>query len=107
MGCVVRGEQGDGGGLSLAMSTAPTAEAIRARKKRPMKHWTPSFGEFVTNPHASVGNPQKHGYFVEIIQRSGRVNPGTWYRCTDGNGKFWECSEVVRFAIKLAGRLSG
>jgi hypothetical protein len=61
--------------------------------------YKPSFGEFVTNPHASDLNPTRHGYFVEIIHRTGRCNKGDWFRCTDGVGHFWECGEVQPFEI--------
>ena len=64
----------------------------------------PTFGDMVTNPYASDSNPSKHGYFVELIHRKGRLNPGVWYRCTNGTGRFWECGEIVPFEITEAMR---
>ena len=77
-------------------------------EKRPLVHlgtgdllaaYEPSFCELVTNPDASDSNPQKHGYFVEVINRTSRYNKGKWYRCTDGNGRFWECKRIIAFEI--------
>ena len=39
---------------------------------------------------ASETNPIRDGYYVETVYRSGKLNPGTWYRLTDCNGGFWE-----------------
>jgi hypothetical protein len=39
---------------------------------------------------AGEQNPIRDGIFVEIKRVTGRLNPGTWLRLTDGNGKFWE-----------------
>lgn len=55
----------------------------------------PKFGQLVENPHASANNPHKFGYFVEVIRHTGCANKGTWYRCTDGRGNFWQSSEIV------------
>ena len=60
----------------------------------------PRFGEVIKGIYASNSNPQQYGYYVETIKRSGCMNPGTYYRCTDGNGKFWEypkdSTEIIR-----------
>lgn len=53
------------------------------------------FGDRVMNPHASEDNPHKYSFFVEMIFRSGPVNKGRWYRCTDGNGNFWDSMEIL------------
>lgn len=51
----------------------------------------PTFGQRFTNEVASDDNPTKHGMFVETITRAhGQMNPGTWWRLTDGRGRFWE-----------------
>lgn len=49
----------------------------------------PKFGELIMGIWASEDNPQRIGRYVETIRRSGRLNPGTWYRLTDGKGHFW------------------
>ena len=50
----------------------------------------PVFGEWMRGIYAGMKNPQRDGMYVETIRRSGRMNHGTWYRLTDGKGKFWE-----------------
>ena len=50
----------------------------------------PAFGEWMRGVFASESNPIRDGMYVETIKRTGRVNRGTWYRLTDGNGRFWE-----------------
>jgi len=40
--------------------------------------------------HASPTNPQRDGIYVRTIRRTGRMNPGVFVECTDGNGRFWE-----------------
>ena len=50
----------------------------------------PRFSDVIKGIHASDSNPQQYGYYVETIKRTGRMNNGSFYRCTDGNGKFWE-----------------
>lgn len=50
----------------------------------------PKFGEWMRGVWASERNPQRDGMYVETIVRTGRFNAGTWYRLTDGNGRFWE-----------------
>jgi hypothetical protein len=54
----------------------------------------PTFGQVIRNPHASVSNPQRDGYYVETVVRRGRVNKGAWWRLTDGAGVFWEIPAV-------------
>jgi hypothetical protein len=49
----------------------------------------PTFGEPMRGIWASVTNPIRDGYYVETIRRTGRLNPGTFYRMTDRNGKLW------------------
>lgn len=50
----------------------------------------PKFGEWMRGVWASESNPQRDGMYVETRVRKGPVNPGTWYRLTDGRGRFWE-----------------
>lgn len=49
----------------------------------------PKIGDRIEGVYASADNPQKFGTFIEVIQRTGRLNPGTFYRVTDGKGAFW------------------
>lgn len=49
----------------------------------------PKFGDWMRGIHAAESNPHRDGMFVEVIKRAGRVNRGTFYRLTDGRGKFW------------------
>ena len=48
-----------------------------------------AFGDPVTNVCAGENNPQKRGFFVELVKRTGQVNKGLWVRCTDKKGNFW------------------
>lgn len=51
----------------------------------------PRFGVTkIRNPYVADDNPHRDGIYVETIRRTGRLNPGTWYRLTDGKGAFWE-----------------
>jgi len=50
----------------------------------------PKLGEWLRGIYASESNPIRDGMYVETIRRTGRLNPGVWYRLTDGKGKFWE-----------------
>lgn len=50
----------------------------------------PRLGQWFRGIYASKDNPQRDGMFVEVKKRTGRLNPGTFYRLTDGNGSFWE-----------------
>ena len=58
-----------------------------------MRH--PRFGDIVTNTCVSEDSPWKRMVFVELIRRRGRMNHGTWYRCTDGKGNFAEFDPAV------------
>lgn len=57
----------------------------------------PIFGEQIMGIWASETNPQRVGRYVETIRRTGRLNPGVWYRLTDGRGRFWmyEASQTL------------
>lgn len=57
----------------------------------------PKFGERIMGIWAGEQNPQRIGRYVETVRRTGRLNPGTWYRLTDGKGKFWsyEASQTL------------
>ena len=50
----------------------------------------PIFGEAIMGIWASKENPIRIGQYVETRRRTGKLNPGTYYRLTDGKGKFWE-----------------
>lgn len=50
----------------------------------------PKFGDRIRGIYAGESNPQRDGYFVRVIRRTGRMNHGTYYECTDGNGNFWQ-----------------
>ena len=57
----------------------------------------PKFGERIMGIWAGQENPIRIGMYVETIRRTGRLNPGTWYRLTDGKGRFWsfEASQTL------------
>ena len=50
----------------------------------------PKFGEWMRGIWASENNPHRDGMYVETKVRKGFVNPGRYYRLTDGHGSFWE-----------------
>jgi hypothetical protein len=51
----------------------------------------PKFGDRMRSIYASERNPRREGIYVETIRvPHGRMNPGVWYRLTDGRGDFWE-----------------
>jgi len=54
-----------------------------------MSDRTPRFGEWMRGIYASETNPIRDGMYVRTITRTGRLNHGTFYELTDGNGKFW------------------
>lgn len=68
------------------------AERINAGRK-------PKFGDLMRNPLASEGNPQRDGYFVREICRTGLVNSGLYYEFTDAKGKFWQSRAQFAFCI--------
>lgn len=49
----------------------------------------PKLGEWLRGIYASENNPIRDGMYVETVTRTGRVNPGKFYRLTNGKGKFW------------------
>ncbi len=51
---------------------------------------TPNFGDEMLNPWAGEGNPTRVGVFVSEYRRSGRCNPGHFYKLTDKKGRFWD-----------------
>lgn len=53
------------------------------------------FGQTVINPWAARSNPTRVSFFIRKIHRSGRMNPGIWYECTDGKGKVWQSGAIV------------
>ena len=58
---------------------------------------SPVFGEPIRGIWASSDNPIRDGFYVETVRRTGRLNPGVWYKLTDKHGKFWSflASETV------------
>jgi hypothetical protein len=65
-----------------------------------------AIGEPVTNVCAGDGNPQKHCYFVELVNRShenryGVTHKECWARCTDRKGKFWNTDIKVVYSGHL------
>lgn len=59
----------------------------------------PVFGAWFRNLYASENNPTRTGMYVETIRRRGKMNPGRWYRLTDGKGAFWEV--LAKDLVKL------
>ena len=59
----------------------------------PIESAMPKFGDRIKNPWASDDNPTKVGIFVRQFRRTGKLNPGTIWEFTDGNGKFWEINK--------------
>lgn len=49
----------------------------------------PQFGQLMRGVHASPDNPQRDGFYVRTVVRSGRLNPGRFYELTDKRGNFW------------------
>jgi hypothetical protein len=47
------------------------------------------FGDVIENRSASADNPTRRGYFVRVVNRTGRLNPGRHAELTDGEGKTW------------------
>lgn len=41
------------------------------------------------NTNAGENNPHRISFFIRVVHRTGRMNPGTWYECTDGKGEIW------------------
>ncbi len=63
----------------------------------------PKFGDRMRGAYASENNPQRDGYFVREIIRTGRLNPGKCYQFTDGKGAFWTYpAESVNFVAEEA-----
>ena len=63
----------------------------------------PRFGAVIKGIHASDSNPHQYGYYVETIIRKGALNSGRFYRCTDGNGDFWEYPITATEIIESSG----
>lgn len=49
----------------------------------------PKLRDWMRGIYASPDNPIRDGMYVETIVRMGRLNPGKFYRLTNGKGKFW------------------
>jgi len=50
----------------------------------------PEFGDALLNPWAGEGNPHRIGYYISQFRRSGRCNPGHFYKLTDKKGHLWD-----------------
>lgn len=79
--------------------TSPPMRHVLKRTKCPVNDKTslmkgdsrkPRFCEWIRGIWASETNPCRDGMYVETIKQTGRLNPGIWYRLTDGKGKFWQ-----------------
>jgi hypothetical protein len=77
-------------GEERARRDARMAEMIAATGYERGDSRTPIFGEQIMGIWASETNPQRVGRYVETIRQTGRLNPGVWYRLTDGRGRFWK-----------------
>jgi hypothetical protein len=75
---------------AACQSVDETRNLHKKRVDDPPKMHIPRFGDWVRGIYASETNPIRDGMYVETIRRTGRTNPGKWYRLTDGKGKFWE-----------------
>jgi len=68
-----------------------------------MKRKHPSFGDRLRNTMAGESNPTRDGYFVRVVYvPRGRMNAGTWYECTDGNGRFWQSNPETLVPLPIA-----
>jgi hypothetical protein len=77
-------------GEEKARRDARMAEMIAATGFERGDSRPPVFGEQIMGVWAGESNPQRVGKYVETRRRTGRLNPGVWYRLTDGRGSFWE-----------------
>lgn len=77
-------------GEERARREARMAEMIAATGYERGDSRSPIFGEQIMGIWAGESNPQRVGRYVETRRRTGRLNPGVWYRLTDGRGSFWE-----------------
>ena len=66
------------------------AEALRTGGTASGTSRPPKFGDWMRGIWASVSNPQRDGMYVRTVLRTGRMNPGTFYELTNGNGEFWQ-----------------
>lgn len=66
------------------------AEAMEGQPLQVGDERKPRFGEWMRGIYASKQSPIRDGMYVETRRRTGRCNPGCWYRLTDGKGAFWE-----------------
>ncbi len=70
---------------------APTPKSTGILRDREGEMIEPKFGDRFIGIHASKNNPHRNSIYVETIHRKhGVMNPGKWYRFTDGEGNFWE-----------------
>lgn len=77
-------------------------DALKPRLWTPTLGGKPEFGDGAVNPWASTDNPTRMGIFVREFRRTGRLNPGTIWEFTDGNGKFWEINKKAFFEDRSA-----
>jgi hypothetical protein len=96
MRCTQEYQHSGGDGMSHADDCAVQFDARQActcgagemTAKALVRH--PHFGEHVHNISAGESNPRRDGIFVRVVRVTGKMNPGTWYECTDGKGSFWQ-----------------
>lgn len=50
----------------------------------------PHFGDIIRNHWAGEKNPHRVGIFIRAGRRTGRLNPGPYWECTDGKGDVWQ-----------------
>jgi len=77
-------------GEEKARRDSRVAEMIAATGYERGDSRAPVFGERIMGIWAGESNPHRIGRYVETKRRTGRLNPGVWYRLTDGRGGFWE-----------------
>lgn len=51
---------------------------------------TPRFGDIIRNHWAGEQNPRRVAIFIRVGRRTGRLNPGPYWECTDGKGSVWQ-----------------
>lgn len=49
----------------------------------------PKFGDRLRNTAAGEGNPHRDAFYIRTVVKAGRLNPGTFYEMTDGEGEVW------------------
>lgn len=86
-----------------ATDTEPTTGTIEPARELGARD-VPKFGDWIRGNFASERNPIRDGMYVETIRNTGRLNHGTFYRLTDGRGKFWmfEAKNTTRLPAPIS-----